>query len=332
MNQDAVLERYGPVAFLSGADPLGIQETLQRIRHPFREGPMAEMNMQRFYGDEFGVSAVLDACHSMPAFAPARLVEWHGTGGSTTAKMLRGFAEYLDAPNPSTLLVLVCPGKPDGRLSLIKKARKSGWIHDHPDYGPEHLRRWLLGVLEGHQLQLDNEAVDLLVASVAGDRQLLKNELEKLVLFSDGEALTIDTVRSMVRSVLDDDVWRLADHLIRRARGKALALVEALEQDQVSGYQLIPALQYRFRVLAKVVDGHHRGLRGSHLAKAAGIRDWEVRKLTPLAKQWSPEAIGGALVALGRAESRIKGGWRASDTRTLQSRTVQALCVEICEL
>ena len=187
-------------------------------------------------------------------------------------------------------------------------------------------------MLEGHQLQLDNEAVDLLVASVAGDRQLLKNELEKLVLFSDGEALTIDTVRSMVRSVLDDDVWRLADHLIRRARGKALALVEALEQDQVSGYQLIPALQYRFRVLAKVVDGHHRGLRGSHLAKAAGIRDWEVRKLTPLAKQWSPEAIGGALVALGRAESRIKGAGEPVIHVPFKVEPFRRSCVEICEL
>jgi len=331
MNQDAVMERYGPVAFLCGADPLGIQETMDRIRAPFREGPMAEMNMQRFYGDEFGVATILDACHSMPAFAPARLVEWHGTGGST-AKMLRGFAEYLDRPNPSTLLALVCPGKPDGRLSLIKKARKASWIHDHPDYGPEHLRRWLLSALEAQSLELDDEAVDLLVASVAGDRQLLKNELEKLVLFSDGEALGGDTVRAMVRSVLDEDVWRLADHLIRRAQAEALALVEALEQDQVSGYQLIPALQYRFRVLAKVVDGHHRGLRGPHLAKAAGLRDWEVRKLTPMARKWSPDAIGEALVALSRAESRIKGGWRASDTRTLQSRSVQALCVEICGL
>ena len=238
----------------------------------------------------------------MPAFA---LLDWSNGMGQVEARqqMLRGFAEY-GCPESLHAACGGLPWKTDGRLSLIKK-RKSGWIHDHPDYGPEHLRRWLLGVLEGHQLQLDNEAVDLLVASVAGGRQLLKNGLEKLVLFSEGEALTIDTVRSMVRSVLDDDVWRLADHLIRRARGKALALVEALEQDQVSGYQLIPALQYRFRVLAKVVDGHHRGLRGSHLAKAAGIRDWEA-KLTPLAKQWSPEAIGGALrhsVVL-RAESK----------------------------
>ena len=332
MNQDAVMERYGPVAFLCGADPLGIQETLDRIREPFRAGPMAEMNMQRFYGDEFAVPTILDACQSMPAFAPARLVEWHGTGGTSTAKMLRGLAEYLDDPNPSTVLALVCPGKPDGRLGLVKKARKAGWIHDHPDYGPEHLRRWLLGALEQQGLSLDDEAVDLLVASVAGDRQRLKNELEKLVIFSDGEALSSTTVRAMVRSVLDEDVWRLADHLIRRAQAEALALVEALEQDQVSGYQLIPALQYRFRVLAKVVDGHHRGLRGAHLAKAAGIRDWEVRKLTPMAKKWTPKAIGDALVAFSRAESRIKGGWRGSDTRTLQSRTVQALCVEICTL
>ncbi len=332
MNQDAVMERYGPVAFLCGADPLGIQETLDRIRAPFREGPMAEMNMQRFYGDEFTVGSILDACHSMPAFAPARLVEWHGTGGTSTAKTLRGLADYLDGPNPSTLLVLVSQGKPDGRLSLIKKARKSGWIHDHPDYGPENLRRWLLSELERLELQLDAEAVDLLIASVAGDRQLLRNEVQKLVLFSEGEALDRETVRQMVRNVLDEDVWRLADHLIRRAQAEALALVEALEQDQVSGYQLIPALQYRFRVLAKIVDGHHRGLRGPHLAKAAGIRDWEVRKLTPHARRWSPQAIGGALVALGRAESRIKGGWRASDTRTLQTRSVQALCLEICAL
>ena len=42
--------------------------------------------------------------------------------------MLGQLAEYCAKPNPSTMLVLILPGEPDGRLKAVKAVKKAGYL------------------------------------------------------------------------------------------------------------------------------------------------------------------------------------------------------------
>jgi DNA polymerase-3 subunit delta len=239
--------------------------------------------------------------------------------------MLTKLKDYFAAPNPSTLLVLVLPGDPDGRLTVIKTAKKVGWILSFDPLDTAAAGRWLGGRAQEGQIALTPEAATALVNSLGADRQALAQALEKLDLYAAGAPIDRAMVDAVVSPVFDEDVWALADLLGRGKLADALVSVQRLLDDQRSGHELVPGVAYRFRALARVVGAVAAGVPSRQLAKAAGVPPWDLQRSLPLARNWNAVGINAALSALSRADDRLKGGWGATERATME-----ALCLEVC--
>jgi DNA polymerase-3 subunit delta len=327
MSVHGLLQETGPVRILCGDDPFAIDECLARFRSVFESGNFPELNVERFYGDERGAEALEDAARSMPAFAEGRLVVWRGHSKAQGSKMLTKLLSYLEKPNPSTLLVLVLPGDPDGRLKAVKAVKKMGFLSRFEPLKEADAALWLTGLAKDRGTAMDSRAASHLVAALGCDRHALSQALEKLDLFADGERIDSPMIDQVVSPVLDEDVWALADLLARGRLAEALTLMQRLLDDQRRGHELVPGLAYRFRSLARMLGAQAARVPTNQMSKVAGVPPWDLRRSAPLLKNWTAPRMRLALDALHRADDRLKGGWAASERATLE-----ALCLELCSV
>ena len=325
MSVETLLRELGPVTVLTGEDRFGIEELVGRCRSAFAELAMAQMNTKRLYGD-VKAERIIEAASALPAFAPARFVEWRSTGGAAAHRVLKDLQPYLEAPNPTTLMLLVIPEKVDGRMSAVKSAKRLGYIKEMKPPGPGQVARWITARCDRLGVNIEPGAVDALIDVTGTDRMDLVGELDKFVLsVAEGEPITSSLVRSSAHSVLEEDVWILAEHLAYRREAQAHALSLNLLEEGVAAVSLIAGLTYHFKGLARLALARSEGHSGRALERASGLPAKRQRKLGRQPNLWGGAAAAEALIALARADSRLKGGWRLGPAATLQ-----ALCAELC--
>src|SRR5437870_10815577 len=144
-----------------------------------------------------------EAFHSLvntpPLLAAARVVVLRGVEDvRKTSKVRQALVRYLQAPNPTTLLILVqgAGEPPDAEL-----ARLATSVAIEPLPAPR-VHKWVAHRARQLQLTLEPDAAELLVESVGNDLGALTGELDKLAAVvagrTDGERATRDDVAALV--------------------------------------------------------------------------------------------------------------------------------------
>lgn len=110
------------------------------------------------------------------------------------------FERFLVDARLDAAFVLVEGGDLPKRSSLraaFESAKAAAAIACYPDN--ERASRALIGeILREHGLSADADALDLLVARLGPDRDLVRGELAKLVLYCEGKSVTADDVMAVI--------------------------------------------------------------------------------------------------------------------------------------
>src|SRR6184192_1507360 len=149
------------------------------------------------------------------------------------AKVRQELLHYLDAPNPTTVLVLVHGGAEPPDPELVRRATA---VHVAA-LPPDRVERWMRHRAKQLGLALAPEAGELLLASVGNDLSGLARELEKLAPLCAGRPATRDEVAALVGAVLEQAGMsgvRMLSALGTALIGTALARAE-LDRDAPRG-------------------------------------------------------------------------------------------------
>ena len=222
-------------------------------------------------------------------------------------------ADYLEDPNPETVILLALEDKLDERLRFSKKIKAAGLEVDCRPPKGEALVKWLAEELKTRGLSADRQVCALIIERAGDNPRLLAGEAEKLSLYLEpGQNLSAEVVRDLIRPVLDAQLYHLTDHLGRGRLHEALTdLLEIMSdshqekdkktQDSDRTMLVLAALENRF--LAFLNDR----------ARPAGDEDWPtpkfMAKLSPHTRRiiqdqlgrWSWPELSKALAALEEA-------------------------------
>src|SRR5256885_13139636 len=190
-----------------------------------------------------------EAFHSLvnppPLLAAARIVVLRGVEDvRKTSKVRQALVRYLEAPNPTTLLILVqgAGEPPDAEL-----ARLATSVAIEPLTAPR-VHKWVAHRAKQLQLTLEPDAAALLVESVGNDLGALGGELEKLAAVgagrTDGGRATRDDVAGLVGARPGATLQDLIDAALERRAAAAARLVEpVLEQAGMTRVRILMALR-----------------------------------------------------------------------------------------
>jgi DNA polymerase III subunit delta len=320
-----------PVYFFHGDDSRTMDKAQKIVEDRVLDGGLPEFNAEYFNARETEASVVTSSCQTMPVMADKRLVvlrhlqEWKDP-------QKKSLSQYLESPNPETVLVIVnigllkgpAAGKED--KALMKIAKKSGAVIDFPRPYKRDVPAIIQDIAEDEGKKFEGPALTLL-AELAGDETLgIEQEVLKVVLYTgDRKKITRDDVLKAVADIKEATVFEFTDSIgIRDVEGSLRTYRKMREKGQ-EPLMVLGMLLRHFRMIWKIQKLREEGQTPGAVAKKLRMNEWILKNnYLPQIKKFPDFEFGRITRVLSELDIKMKS--TRSDREVLFERTIMKLC------
>ena len=266
-----------PVYLIAGPETLRVLEAADAVRKLARAQGIGEREIFDAEGRGFDWDT-LDASFNAPSlFSARRVVEVRMPTGKPGKDGADVIGKFCANPPPDVILLITA-----GDWS---KAHHGKWADAISRIGiiavawaikPHELAGWVESRLRARGLRADSGAVQILVERVEGNLLAAAQEIDKLVLLADGDAINAERMQSFVADAARYDVFRLTDAMLGGQGAQVSRILAGLraEGDVVAG--LMPMVVKEILRTAALARVQARGGNLGAEMKAQGI--WETRQ------------------------------------------------------
>ena len=276
------------VYLVSGDEPLLVGEAADAIRAAARAQGYADRTVF-FIDRSFSWDELRQASQSLSLFAERRLFELRMPTGKPD-KGAQQLAELAARPPPDVVWLIITD-------KLDRKASEASWVRAVEKHGiwvavrtveTEALPGWLRARAKQLNVEMEPAAAQLIVDRVEGNLLAANQELEKLRLLSNGDAISAELVLRSVGDSARYDVFQLAQAAAAGDAARALRMLLGLKSEGVEPTLILWALVRELRGLwqARERDRLRSASRGSgwNLAATPSPRALSRLKTLPLAR------------------------------------------------
>ena len=296
-----------PVYFVSGDEPLLVQESCDAIRAAAREAGCSEREVMHV-DNKFNWDELVASSAEMSLFAERKLIELRIPSGKPGTNGSKALVEYLDN-NPENILLIVS-GKIDKASTnskWFKALDQAGAVMQLWPVEARELPRWLGQRVNQAGMEIDQDALVVLCDRVEGNLLAAVQEVEKLKLLCHGQRITADDVSNSVANNARYNLFTLVDQALLGDAATALKMVSGLRAEGTDATVILWALARELRLLYQCRAELDRGQHENQVFKAQRV--WDKRK--PIVSAALGRHSLGALTALlhqaNIADQSIKG-------------------------
>jgi DNA polymerase-3 subunit delta len=195
----------------------------------------------------------------------------------------------------------------DKLFNYLKKQKYSWYL---PSPKSADLSSWIKNYCVRQEIKITIQAISELVLLVGNDLSQMANELDKLKAYKNGEPITPEDVRVLVRAKYNDDIFKLTDAMAGKNRRLALELVS---QQLLSGNEplsLLGSINWQFKILLKIksiLEANPRESAGN-IAVQIGAHPFVVSKNMTAVRNFTLPALIKAQNELLKIEIQLKSG------------------------
>lgn len=325
---------FEPAYYISGDDEYRKDALVRSLVEALVDPAMRDFNLDIFRGADVDAERVESLLNTPPMMADRRAVVVRDT--AALKKDARATIErYLKRPSPDAVLVLVAlaGGKEDKGFAAATAVPVM-------PLGEDALAQWLVEHAQSaHGATLEPAAAQQLLQVVGVDTAQLVGEVDKLVSYAQGRAITAPDVLEVVGQREGEDSTTLLDLVAARDVPGALALVgPVLSQPRVTAVNLIMALTVQALAMRWGRAARDRGMPAHQLEReyfsllketgAFPMRPWgdAVKCWSRHLGRWSARDLDQAVRALQHADHAAKDSRVSSDEQLLAT-LICAMCV-----
>jgi DNA polymerase-3 subunit delta len=263
-----------------GDDSHSQRETLAEIESRLGDATMVDLNTNHLRGRDLAISELLHACNSVPFLAEKRLVIIEDLLLSEPP-FLEGLQEYL--PNlPDTTRLVLLESKEISKshpIVLLATNEETGYVKSFIRPVGLTLERWIRRKVSDGDGSISSRAVHLLAINVGNDLDLLDQEIEKLLLYKNGESIEPEDVTLLCPYVAEASIFDLVDAMGNR-NGKIAAQILRKKLDEGTDPSFLFAMVVRqFRLLIQTKELAQLGCQQSEIANRLNIHGFVAGKV-----------------------------------------------------
>jgi len=310
--------RIRPAYLVAGSEALLRDEALEAIEtRVLAEGPR-DFNFDRLETDSASPARLAEALATLPLMARRRLVvlrETEGRGSGLDESWGRAIEGALgESGAGETAVLVVVARKVDRRSRWVKAFRDpAAEIECEAPKGGRELEAFLDREARRIGIDLTADAAELLGERIGSNLLLMRQELEKLMLYV-GEGARVDraAVALTVSNVAEESIWDLTDAIGQGRAAESLAqLAQMLEQGEAP-QAMLGALASHFRRLVRVGQGER-----------VPAPPFVARKLEQQARRFGSARLLGCLRAIHRTDVELKGAGVLRPDRAIEQLVIQ---------
>ncbi len=309
LKEDLKTRSYKNVYLFDGPDSFRIESVVERLQADALDAASAAFNVHNLQGDQCGWPQVLQQAGSYPMLGARQLVRVrHVDRMARDDDGEAALLAYFARPMPTTILVLTSE-KIDRRRGWVQDARKKGYLVSFAAPEGAQLVAWARKAALRAKLELDEDALQMLVDLVGGDLQTLSNEIEKLSLLSETwkRPPTVDDVAKTVMDQAELHAFAITDVLKPGNPDAALLTWQQLREWGHDCQGLAPLVLSHLRRTALVAALMNEGATQSDVVTSTRINAWFIgKKLVPDARANTAEGGRRLLAAATACERTMK--------------------------
>jgi DNA polymerase III subunit delta len=299
-----------PAYLISGSDEAKIARTRARLRAR-AEGEGGAGALELFEPGEGrrapDAEALLASLAAISLIATRRYMLVDGVeawGKKDTERV----AEALKTLPPETTVALVARGKPPAPLAKAVKAA-GGELLKFEAPKQRELPKQLVADAGELGFELDLDAARLLVERLGPRPLRLRNELERLALWTGGGgAVGRDQLEAIIADTSEEAIWALADALVEGDEVEVTAISERLVSQGEALPRVIYSLAPRLRQALRAARELEAGRPPKEVAGDLSMHPYAARMLVSKVKGRTPEDLDAAIRALADLELWSRGG------------------------
>lgn len=297
-----------PVYLITGDEPLLSEESSDLLRQSLQAQGFSEREVIHVDGS-FSWEYLLECANALSLFAEKKIIELRLGGQKLNKKASEILQSYLANPAPDNILMITAD-KLDGgskKSAWFKAIDQAGAIIEIWPVETDQLPNWINQRAAQINLQLDNEAIQLLCDRIEGNLLAAKQELSKLSLLFPNQVVTADDIIDAVSDSSRYDIYGLADAALQGSAERCCKILQVLRQDGTEPPVVLWALSKELRSLAAIQQAQNNGQSFDAICQRERI--WGKRK--PLARKASqrvkPAQIEQALRQCAEVDKIVKG-------------------------
>ena len=303
-----IAKGLSPVYLVTGDEPLLSEESCDALRQKLQQQGFTEREVLHVDGS-FSWEYLLECANALSLFAEKKIIELRLGGSKLNKKASEILQQYLSNPAPDNILLIIAE-KLDGsskKSAWFKAVDKAGVIVEVWPVETEQLPNWIRQRAAQIELNLDDEAVQLLCDRIEGNLLAAKQELSKLSLLFTHQVVTAEDVVTAVSDSSRYDIYGLSDAALQGEPARCNKILQVLRQDGTEAPVVLWALSKELRSLAAIQHAQQSGKSFDQVCQQERI--WGKRK--PLARQAarrvSPQQIQQALKYCAETDKIVKG-------------------------
>lgn len=266
-----------PIYLVSGDEILLVQESCDRIRHAASEAGYQDREL--YHADHsFDWNQLHHASQSLSLFASRKLIELRISGKLNDAGR-KALVEYAEAP-PSDIVLLIVAPRFERSTQSAKWFKTLEGASRHVQIWPisrQQLPGWINQRARSLGLQLDKDAVDILVERVEGNLLAAAQELEKLRLLYDGQgSINAELMAHAVSDSARYDIFGLVDRALQGDAAGAVKMLQGLKAEGTDVLPILGLLSREIRNLLQIAVALEEGKAFAAVARQAGV--WDKRQ------------------------------------------------------
>jgi DNA polymerase III subunit delta len=310
--------KFAAVYFLQGEETFYIDLISNYIEDHALPAADKSFNQVVLYGKDASMATILTHARRFPMMAERQVVivkeaqDIPDLNKDNGGKLL---LDYLKSPSPSTILVFCHKNKTlDKRKELGKKidqyttALTFKKIYDNqlPEFVSEYAR--------DKKISIEDRAIIALCEFVGNDLHRLTNEIQKLMIASSGNSISLEQVMSGVGVSKEYNIFELQKAIIKKDTLLANRIVNYFEANTRKN-PMIPVVAFLYSFFSKLLaasqcaDKSDRGL-----VSTLKINPYAAKDYVYALRQYPTDKIIYAISCLKDADLKLKGVNSGSDT------------------
>lgn len=264
------------------------------------------MNLAFYEGGDIDENAVMRAADTLPFFNDYRLIVI--SDSSFFSSSHDAMARYIEQIPQSTCMVF-SEEKADSRLKLYKAIIKYGAVIDLSTPPDATLLIWLDRMLRQAGRSADRPTLEYFLQVVIHDMTAMKNEMEKLISYTQGRSLvTRQDIDRICSSVPENKIFDMIDAVSGGDKKKAFRLYDDLLVLQEPPMRILFNLNARFRQMNEVKRLRVKGYPVRTIASMTDMREFIVKKSAALGERFSVQDLRSLMEFGAEMEEAVKTG------------------------
>ncbi len=296
----------------TGVNKFAIDEKIKQL---LEEGNVNDLSLVKYDLEEVTIDEVLNDCETLPFLSDQKFiiinqVLFLSAENSKLDHNIDRFMEYLDNPNPTTVLIINCSDiKLDRKRNVVKKVLEKAEIYEYDNLNEEEARELIVSYLAKHNVKIHFDALNELIIRTECDALKLNSELHKLSFYLENKTeITVDDIKLLVAEPLEHNIFTLTNNFLERKIEDSLKIYHQLLLFNEEPIVFSAILGKNFHNLYVIKQYQKKSFTEYQLRNVLKIHPYQLKILYQIAQKTKESDIVRNIFALHEYDINVKCG------------------------